>query len=152
MKRVLFALAVFVSLFATSAAASMVRVVEVLDGRTIVVDDNGRHVSVTLEGVAFADDEASDAAEYLRRLVLGKWVLADGAFVFRSPDALAVNAEMARHPWRGLPRFLYLGEVNPSGRQAAPRFPSAPQPHPTGAKGHTPWHARSRSARHHSHS
>lgn len=123
----------FVFLFlGLSASAGMVRVVEVIDGRTLVLDDNGRRTTITLGGVAFAGDEAAEAAAYLRRLVLRQWVLVEtGGFVYRSPDALLVNGEMARHPWRGVPRFVYLGIVDPgtgSGRTKAAPKPAAKAP------------------------
>lgn len=93
----------------------MVRVIEVVDGRTIVViDEAGKHVTIRLGSVVFGDAESTEAAAYLRRLVLGQWVLVEeGGFVYRSPDALFVNAEVSRRPWRGVPRFVYLGTVDP---------------------------------------
>lgn len=123
----------FVFLFlGFSLSAGMVRVIEVVDGRTIVVDDNGRHTTITLGGVAFAGEESAEAAAYLRRLVLRQWVLVEpGGFVYRSPDALLVNGDMSRHPWRGVPRFVYLGIVDPgtgSGRAKAPAKPAAKPP------------------------
>ncbi len=100
----------------------MVRVVDVPDGRTIIVSDNGRSSTVTLGGVSFEGDEAADAAAYLKRLVLGQWVLVEtGGMVYRSPDALFVNNEMARHAWRGIPGFVYLGTVDPGPAKARPR-------------------------------
>lgn len=94
----------------------MVRVIEVVDGRTIVViDEAGKHSTITMDGVAFGDAESAEAAAHLRRLVFGQWVLVEqGGFVYRSPDALFVNAEMSRRPWRGVPRFVYLGTVDPA--------------------------------------
>lgn len=136
MKRCLFAIALFVSFLVPSAKATMVRVVDVIDARTIVVEDNGRRTTVVIAGIALADTETADAAAYLRRLVFGQWVLVEpGGFVYRSPDALSVNGEMARHPWRGVPRFVYLGTIDPGKAQKAavtPKAPSAPtkrQPH-----------------------
>ena len=126
MKRCFFALALFVLFLAPSAKAPMVRVIDVIDARTIVVDDNGRHTTVVITGVALADTEEAEAAAYLRRLVFGQWVLVEsGGFVYRSPDALCVNGEMARHPWRGVPRFIYLGTVDPGKARKAPPTPKA---------------------------
>ncbi len=109
----------------------MVRVTDVVDGRTIVVDDNGRLATVTLGGVAVPDDEAADAVVWLKRLVLGQWVLVEpGGLVYRSPDALFVNNEMSRHAWRGIPRFVYLGTIDGPTKaraKAAPQTPVAPR-------------------------
>ncbi len=127
MKRCFFALALFVSLLVPSAKAAMVRVVDVIDARTIVVDDNGRRTTVVIAGIALADTETADAAAYLRQLVSGQWVLVEpGGFVYRSPDALSVNGEMARHPWRGAPRYVYLGTIDPGQAQKAAVTPKAP--------------------------
>lgn len=98
----------------TSAAASMVRVVEVTDARTIVVDDAGRRSTVHLAGIELADDDTAPAAQYLRGLTLGMWVLVDGNFIYRSPDGLYINGEMSRHPWRTSTRMRYLGESDPA--------------------------------------
>jgi hypothetical protein len=112
MKRCAFAF-LFIFLCTLSASAGMVRVVEVVDGRTIVVDDNGHPVTVTLGGVAVPEEEAAEAVTWLKRLVLGQWVLVEaGGVVYRSPDALLVNNEMSRHAWRGIPRFVYLGTID----------------------------------------
>lgn len=130
MKRRAFVL-LFFFLCSLSASAGMVRVVDVVDGRTIVVDDHGRPVTVTLGGVVVPDDETADAVTWLKRLVLGQWVLVEtGGFVYRSPDALFVNNEMSRRAWRGIPRFVYLGIVEPgptkAHAKAAPETPAAP--------------------------
>ncbi len=134
MKRCFFALVLFVSLFVPSAKATMVRVIDVIDARTIVVDDNGRRTTVVIAGIALSDTETADAAAYLRRLVFGQWVLVEpGGFVYRSPDALSVNGEMARHPWRGVPRYIYLGTIDPGKTQKAavtPKAPAAPTKRP----------------------
>ena len=101
----------------------MVRVVDVIDARTLVIDDGGRRSNVHLAGVELAADDVAPATEYLRGLTVGMWVLVDdGAFVYRSPDGLYVNGEMARHAWRTSAQMKYLGEAWPSpgaGPQAA---------------------------------
>src|SRR5216683_621989 len=99
MKRCFFALALVFSFLVPPAQAAMVRVVLVVDALTIIVDDNGRQSTVTLAGVDVTSGEEDLAASYLRQLVTGKWVLVEaGGLVYRSPDGLSVNSEMARHP------------------------------------------------------
>ncbi|HET7712214.1 MAG TPA: hypothetical protein VFL80_09830 [Thermoanaerobaculia bacterium] len=109
----------------TAAGADMVRVSEVIDGKTIVVSRGARSERVTLSGVIIPPNDADAAAAYLRRLILHQWVLierddrsADGhIYVYRSPDALFVNGEIARrayaHP--GVP-MVYLGTIDPGPR------------------------------------
>jgi hypothetical protein len=128
MKRCAFVF-LFVVLCIQSASAGMVRVVDVVDGRTIVVNDNGSAMTVTLSGVSVPEEEATEAVTWLKRLVLGQWVLVEsGGVVYRSPDALLVNNEMSRHAWRGIPRFVYLGTLDgPTKAQskAAPKTAAA---------------------------
>jgi hypothetical protein len=133
MKRCFLAFALFVSFLVPSAKAAMVRVVDVVDARTIVVDEGGRRTSVVIDGVTLIEGEAAEATAYLRSLVSGKWVLVEaGGRVYRAPDALSVNEEMARHPWRN-DRFVHLGPVDPGYTRkttATPRSPAGGTPVP----------------------
>jgi hypothetical protein len=115
-------LGLFVYLFAFSlpAPAAMSRVVAVTDSRTIVVEADGTRSPVVLKGVVVAAEEETAAADFLRRLVSGSWVLVDHGDVYRSPDALYVNAEMSRRAWRTPANMRYLGESDPSVAAAAP--------------------------------
>ena len=111
MKTILVCLTLAVS-FSVSAAP-MSRVIGVRDSRTIVVDTKGVITTVSLKSVSIAADEEDAAAEYLRRMIAGQWVLVDGGDVYRSPDALFVNADMNRHPWRTM---RYLGQIDRAPR------------------------------------
>ena len=91
------------------SAAPMSRVIGVRDSRTIVVDTKGAIATVVLKNVSIAADEEDAAAEYLRRMISNQWVLVDGGDVYRSPDALFINADMNRHPWRNM---RYLGQID----------------------------------------
>ena len=117
--------------FAVSVNAAMVRVIDVENGRTLVVERNGSEERVVLAGVAITSE--LEAREMLRWNVAGKWVMveqaADGAFlVYRSPDALFVNRELVLRGWARatLPGIepethvdvTYLGTINP-GRASA---------------------------------
>ena len=90
-------IALVMSLFINGAAsAAMVRVIGVEDAHTIVVEDRGRAVRVTLAGVAITD--ASAAKSLLEWTLASQWVLLEqnggGHLVYRSPDALFVNREL----------------------------------------------------------
>jgi hypothetical protein len=96
----------------------MSRVVAVTDSRTIVVETDGARSTVVLKGVVIAAEEETVAADFLRRLVGGSWVLVEQGDLYRSPDALYVNAEMIRHAWRTPANMKTLGEWNPPARRA----------------------------------
>lgn len=124
-------------LCALRANAAMVRVLEVRDGRTIVIDRNGARETVTLSGVELTD--AFRARELLQWTIGGGWVMVEGdGLVYRSPDALFVNRELvlrgfARATQPGIAPYdrlnaTYLGEVDPSGAQRAPSAPSTKAP------------------------
>jgi hypothetical protein len=86
--------------FARTANAAMVRVVEVIDGQTILVDRNGARERIQLDGVTVLRD--LDARAFLAwSLPRGTWLMTEprgGRFdVYRSPDALFVNRELIAH-------------------------------------------------------
>jgi len=155
-------------LFAIRLDAAMVRVIDVQDGRTIVIDRNGSREAIRLAGVAVVDE--TRAADLLRWNVVSTWVLlephASGGFlVFRSPDALFVNRELvlrgyaratehAIEPERNL-NVTYLGELNPpappltsTGRQtgSGTRRRSTARPSRETPRAAPPSAARNRSA------
>lgn len=130
---------VFCLFAATAQAAEMVRVTEVIDGRTIVVSP-GR--TVRLAGVEIT--HAVGARELLTWTLHNAWVLLepppravdDGKLVYRSPDAMLINRELvlrgyARATLPGIEpvnrvTMVYLGESMPgekasSSRQTPPR-------------------------------
>ena len=107
--------------------AAMVRVVEVRDARTLIIERDGAREPIRLAGVEIVD--ASQAAESLRWTVGTSWVLAEKQsngeyFVYRSPDALFINRELvvrgfARATLPGIEpevqlRVTYLGQWNPA--------------------------------------
>ena len=113
-------------LFAIRLDAEMVRVIDIQDGRTIVVDRNGSREAIRLAGVTVVDERR--AADLLRWNLVSNWVLLEshasgGHLAFRSPDALFVNRELvlrgyARATERGIEpernlNVTYLGEVDP---------------------------------------
>lgn len=134
MKRIILTLGI---LFAIRVDAGMVRVVDVQDGRTLVVERNGSRETVRLAGVSIVDE--ARAADLLRWNVVSTWVMLEpqaggGALVFRSPDALFVNRELvlrgyARATAHGIEPernlvVTYLGTIDPP---AAPLTSTAPR-------------------------
>jgi hypothetical protein len=117
--------------------AAMVRVARVVDSRTIVLDGGA---TVTLRGVDVPPDHEELAAEYLRSLLANHaWVLAENGDVYRSPDALYVNAQLIERVYLTGPRMRYLGEAMPGTRRAgvSPAGP-APSRRRPGAAAKTP--------------
>lgn len=92
-KTILLILTLFIALRAEGA---MVRVTAVENGRTLLVERNGKPESVTLAGVAITDD--ASARTMLEWTLVSRWVSLEeasgGHFVYRSPDALFVNREL----------------------------------------------------------
>jgi hypothetical protein len=88
---------------------SMSHIVGVRDSRTIVAETNGIVSTVTLKDVVVPLDEEPQAADYLRRMLANAWVFIEKGDVYRSPDALFINGDMNRHPWRTM---RYLGELD----------------------------------------
>ena len=123
---------------AVRAHAAMVRVVEVRDARTLVIERDGSRQSIRLAGIAIVDEMR--ALELLRWTVGTSWVLVERQpngehLVFRSPDALFINRELvlrgyARATLAGIEplqqlNVTYLGQWNPPGPQVSggPRSP-----------------------------
>jgi len=119
---------------ALSSHAEMVRVVEVRDSQTLVIERNGTRESVRLAGLAILDE--TRATQLLRWTVGTSWVLVErhaggGHLVYRSPDALFVNRELvargyARATLHGIeeqPNVIvtYLGEINPPAIASPPQ-------------------------------
>lgn len=105
--------------------ASMVRVIGVADGQTLVVERGGTAVKVKLAGIQLTDDDS--ARSLMQWTLVSTWVMLDeqpgGFFVYRSPDALFVNRELVA---RGFARatlpsiepaqhvvVTYLGTIDP---------------------------------------
>jgi hypothetical protein len=101
----------FVLCLAVRAEAAMVRVIEIADGRTLVVDRNGQRESLRLAGVEITNEVHARAL--LQWTLANSWVMVeargDGYFVYRSPDALFVNRELVQ---RGFARATHT-DINP---------------------------------------
>ena len=125
---------VFSFFFALHTHAAMVRVLDVVDGRTLVVERRGVAEKVQLAGIALTDDEG--ARTLMKWTLVSTWVMLEaqpdgGYFVYRSPDAQFINRELVL---RGFARatspaiepqqhvvVTYLGTMNVGVRAPAAR-------------------------------
>ena len=105
-------------------ASDMVHVVDVLDSRTIVIERGGAQTAVRLANVDVPADAEARAAAALRDAIAGRWALVEnasgGVNVYRSPDALFINALVVR-TWtdpQTLHGFRVLGSVSPGVQHA----------------------------------
>ena len=106
-----------ISLISLAANAAMLRVVDIQDGHTIVVERDGKRESIALAGVEIVDEPR--AHDLLRWTLADSWVMLErapdgGTLVYRSPDALFVNRELVL---RGYARAT-LRDVSPERRLA----------------------------------
>lgn len=118
-------LILFFLCLALRAEGLMVRVVEIVDGRTIVINRHGTRETIRLAGIEITNEVHARA---LLRWTLGtSWVMVeprgDGHFVYRSPDALFINRELVARGFARATRtdidpqppamVTYLGTVQP---------------------------------------
>lgn len=123
------------------AAVPMARFARVIDSRTIVVERTGATEVVHLTNVNVPAQDEQAARTYLQETLSGMYVYVENGNVYRSPDALFINRELAFGAY-GAPtlKMRVLGEINPGPRaqtkQATPiREPmQVPKPHHTRKK------------------
>jgi hypothetical protein len=147
---------------ALRAEAAMVRVVAVVDGRTIAIERNGVREQVKLAGVEVTNEAA--ARELLRWTAMDAWVMLEtsgnGEFLaYRSPDALFLNRELvlrgyARPTSAAIapdlrPPSRYLGEINPPDgpKSSTPKVSAKARPRTSSGTGRRPPKARPRGSR-----
>src|SRR3954451_18913298 len=117
MKR--FILCVSLGVFSQSmmAAVPMARFSKVIDSRTIVV---GRIVGtevVDLTNVATPAEDEQAARDYLSEKLTGSYVYVEDGNVYRSPDALFINRDLAYGTYlSSSTKMRVLGESNPGPR------------------------------------
>ncbi|HEY2322574.1 MAG TPA: hypothetical protein VGJ82_06870 [Thermoanaerobaculia bacterium] len=106
-------------------AAPMVRVIDVKDARTLIVDRAGVTGEVRLGDVIIPPGEETAAIEFLRRKVVQHFVMVESnargeAYVYRAPDALFINGELLRRAYlsRGT-EMIIVGESAPHPERAA---------------------------------
>jgi hypothetical protein len=114
-------------------ASDMARVIDVIDSRTIVIERGGARTAVRLANVDVPADAEEHAASVLRDAIAGRWALVEnapgGVNVYRSPDALFVNAVVVRSWIEPRPQhsFQFLGSVSPGTQHATVHVAPAPQ-------------------------
>ncbi len=104
----------------------MYRVIAVDAAPTLVVDLGGVRSNVQLSGIEITDRRG--AVAFLSWSLKSSWVMIEAGQVYRSPDAMHVNAELVR---KGFARFtdgsapapttpvVYLGELDLGKRTVA---------------------------------
>ena len=105
----------------------MARVIDVVDSRTIVVERTGTRTTVRLANVDIPAEAEARAAAALSDAIAGRWALVEsapgGVNVWRSPDALFINALVVR-TWtdpRPQHAFQVLGTADPGGQSKTTR-------------------------------
>ncbi len=133
---------ILISLCVSFAAhAAMLRVIDIQDGRTIVIERDGVREPVTLAGVEIIDEAA--ARDLLYWTLSRSWVMVErssdgGQLVYRSPDALFINRELVLRGFAHAtlrevstePQLAvtYLGQIDPPAlRQPTTRSSSTRQ-------------------------
>lgn len=121
MKRFILCVSLVVSAPAAIAAVPMARFVRVTDSRTIVVDHiGGREEVVHLANVSVPAEDESAAREFIQQQLKGTFVYVENGNVYRSPDALFINRELAYGTYASSLKMHYLGIINPGPRAQTP--------------------------------
>jgi hypothetical protein len=116
------------------AAVPMARFSKVIDSRTIVVDRIGGTEIVHLTNVAIPAEDEQAAREYLSEKLTGSYIYVENGNVYRSPDALFINRELAYGAYlSSSTKMRVFGDINPGPRpqkSAAPVRPPMQVPKP----------------------
>ena len=94
----------------------MVRVVDVANAPSIVVEHDGVRSQIVLSGIEITDP--ANAIAFLTWSLQSSWVMIENGQVYRSPDGMLINAELVRKGYaRGLTsadhvQTIYLGELD----------------------------------------
>lgn len=116
-KRFLLVVSLLAAAPAVHAASRMAQFVSAPDGHTIIVRRDGVDERVPLVNVFLAAEDEPAAREFLERRLAGKWVYVEDGNVYRSPDALFINRELAYRAYTAPQlQMRVFGEVNPGPR------------------------------------
>jgi len=127
MKR--FILCVFLVVFSQSmmAAVPMARFSKVIDSRTIVIERIDGTEVVHLVNVAIPAEDEQAARDYLTEKLTGSYVYVENGNVYRSPDALFINRELAYGAYSAPSlKMRVFGEINPGTHP--PKAPAVREP------------------------
>jgi hypothetical protein len=126
MKRFILCVSLVASTQAAMAAVPMVRFLRATDSSTIVVARvGGPEEVVHLTNVAVPAADETAAREFIQQKLAGTFVYVEDGKVYRSPDALFINRELAYGAYASPSlKMYYLGEVNP-GPHAKASVPRA---------------------------
>lgn len=107
----------------------MARFVRVIDSRTIVVQRTDAAEVVHLSNVNVPANDELAAREYIEEKLTGTFVYVENGEVYRSPDALFINRELAYRAYAAPSlKMRVLGEVNPAPRAQASRATPVREP------------------------
>jgi hypothetical protein len=99
------------------AAIPMARFSKVINSRTIVVERIGGTEVVHLTNVDIPAQDEQAARDYLFEKLTGSYVYVENGNVYRSPDALFINRELAYGAYASSSlKMRVFGEVNPGPR------------------------------------
>lgn len=102
------------------AAVPMARFVKVIDSRTIVVDHAGASEVVHLTSVDVPAEDEQAARDYLAEKLTGTFVYVENGNVYRSPDALFINRELAFGAYAAPSlKMQVFGQLSPGPRPQA---------------------------------
>jgi len=112
------------------AVVPMARFANVIDSRTIVVEHIDRTEVVHLTNVDVPAEDEQAARDYLRQTLTGTYVYVENGKVYRSPDALFINRELAFGAYFSpTVKMRYFGDINPGPRATQAREPiQVPRP------------------------
>jgi hypothetical protein len=109
------------------AAVPMARFSKVIDSRTIVVERIDGTEVVHLTNVAIPAEDEQAARDYLTEKLTGSYVYVENGNVYRSPDALFINRELAYGAYASSSlKMRVFGEINPGTHP--PKAPSVREP------------------------
>lgn len=109
------------------AAIPMARFSKVIDSRTIVVERTGMTEVVHLANVDVPAEDEQAARDYLAEKLTGSFVYVENGNVYRSPDALFINRELAYGAYSAPSlKMRVFGEINPGTHP--PKTPSVREP------------------------
>jgi hypothetical protein len=129
MKRFFLCVSLVVFSQSLMAAVPMVRFSKVIDSRTIVVERDGGTKVVHLANVAIPAADEQAARDYLTDKLTGSYLYVENGNVYRSPDALFINRELAYGAYASSSvKMRVFGELYSGPR---PQQPAAPVRAPT---------------------